>query len=337
MTVAELERFRDILTERREGLREWLMLNESEYATGAEKVRTLINEIKDALQHVEAGDFGLCTVCKGEIELQRLETQPVAQVCLECITEVERNLLAEELTLAGKIHRALLPQRVEKIDGFEMAVHSVAAGVVGGDYYDFLPASGGGLTRVIIADAMGKGIPAGMVMSNLQGALRVIAEETDSPARLISRVNHWLCRNLPVPKFISLACVGLGATGGKETRIVHANAGHCAPVLVRGDGSMESFDATGTVIGVHEDFAYEECSTAMHPGDILFFYTDGVTEAENPKGEMFETERLTDLVRTIRGRPMAELVGGVLGELQLFTGRSEFDDDLTVIALRKTG
>jgi phosphoserine phosphatase RsbU/P len=337
MTVAELEHFRDLLSERQEGLQGWLNLNEPEYADEAEKVRGLLTDIRDALSRVDSGSFGECVVCKGEVELERLESQPVRVVCLDCITPTERALLEEELTLAGKMHRALLPQNVEKIEGFEMAVHSVAARVVGGDYYDFLPSTSSGLVRVVIADAMGKGIQAGLVMANLQGALRVLAEEVESPARLIARLNRWLCRNLPVPKFISLACVGLSSNGGGATRICHANAGHCPPILMRADGSVELLEATGTVVGVHEDFKFEEQTLAMHHGDLLFLYTDGVTEAENAEGEMYGSDRLSDFIRLARTRPVQGLVGDLLTELQSFVGRAEFEDDLTVIALRKAG
>ena len=337
MTVAELEHFRDLLTERQQGLLGWLNLNESEYADGALKVRSLLTEIKDALSRVESGTFGVCVECKGDVELERLETQPVREVCLDCISPSERALLEEELTLAGKMHRALLPQQVEKIDGFEMSVRSVAARVVGGDYYDFLPSAGNGAVRVVIADAMGKGIAAGLVTSNLQGALRVLAEEIESPARLIARVNRWLCRNLPIPKFISLACIAIQPGTGRETRIRQANAGHCPPILVRADGKVELLEATGTVVGVHEDFTYDEHVSSMHPGDLLFLYTDGVTEAENSKGEMFDGDRLISYLQAARRAPISMLIGDLVSQIQSFTGRSEFDDDLTVIALRKTG
>jgi serine phosphatase RsbU (regulator of sigma subunit) len=337
MTVAELEHFRDLLTERQQGLLGWLNLSESDYADGALKVRSLLTEIKDALTRVNSGSFGVCIECKGEVEFERLESQPVREVCLDCITATERALLEEELTLAGKMHRALLPQQVEKIDGFEMSVRSVAARVVGGDYYDFLPSANNGPVRVVIADAMGKGIAAGLVTSNLQGALRVLAEEIESPARLIARLNRWLCRNLPVPKFISMACVAIEPGTSGESRIRQANAGHPSPILVRADGTIELLEATGTVVGVHEEFTYDEQASIMRPGDLLFLYTDGVTEAEDAAGEMFDHDRLTDYLQAARGAPVTQLIGDLVNTIQSFTGHTEFDDDLTVMALRKTG
>jgi serine phosphatase RsbU (regulator of sigma subunit) len=277
----------------------------------------------------------MCQVCKDPVELYRLEVQPVTEVCLGCITTEERNRLEEELYLASRIHRALLPQHVARIDGFDIAVKSLAARVVGGDYYDFLPSRDGRIVRVMIADTMGKGLPAGLVMSNLQGALRVLADEIDSPALLLHRVNQWLCRNIPITKFVSVACIGIRTTNGGTARISHANAGHCPAILIRKDGSNESLNATGTLIGVHEDFTYTEESFEMSAGDMLLLYTDGVTEAENSAGEMYEEDRLIQFARDHHVLPADRFAEELMADVARFSGRSELSDDLTLIALRK--
>ena len=176
----------------------------------AQKVQSLLGEIKAALGRVEDQSFGTYVVCKGTVELYRLEVQPVAEICLTYITDKEREQLEEGLFLASKIHRALLPQSIEKIDGFDIAAKSLAARSIGGDYYDFLPSSNNGPTRIVIGDGMGSGLPAGLLMSNIQGAMRILSEEIESPRVLISRLNRWLCRNIPVTKFISLACIAGG-------------------------------------------------------------------------------------------------------------------------------
>jgi len=134
MTLADLEHFRTLLLEREENLTEWLDSSGSVKAGDARKARSLLGEIKDALGRVENKTFGECKVCKGELELHRLEVQPTRQICLACISKEEQTELEEELSLASKMHRALLPQAIASIEGFEVAVKSLSARTVGGDY-----------------------------------------------------------------------------------------------------------------------------------------------------------------------------------------------------------
>jgi phosphoserine phosphatase RsbU/P len=336
MTISDLEHFKGLLTEKEQNLTELLArvacCNEGE----VHKVHLLLEQIRQALTHVEDHSFGECTVCHEEVELHRLEVQPVESVCLGCISKQERETLEDELFVASKIHRALLPQNVSKIEGVELVVKSFAAGSVGGDYYDVLPASNGGLTRVVIADSMGKGIPAGLLMSNLQGALRILAEDIESPALLVTRLNHWLCRNVPVIKFVSLVCIGLESEKSNGTRATYVNAGHCPPILLRADGSVERLAPTGAVLGVHQEFTFEEQSTILAPGDMLLLYTDGVTEAENGQGEMFEEDRLIDFTQSHRSEPLSGLLDDLVGRVRQFSKGGILDDDLTLMALRIT-
>ena len=335
MTVSDLEHFKSLLIERENNLASWLDSSASVKQDDMGKVRSLLGEIKDALGRVENKNFGECKVCKGEMEHHRLEVQPATEVCLDCISKQEQKQLEEELFLASKIHRALLPQSVEQVEGFEVKAMSLAARTVGGDYYDFLPSANGESMRVVIADVMGKGLPAGLLMSNVQGALRILSEEIESPGLLLARLNKWLCHNVPVTKFISLVCVSLDSRSGQEAGVSYTNAGHCPPILVRGNGIVEKLEPTGGVLGVHEDFTYEERSLTMAPGDLLLLYTDGVTEAENQQGEMFEEERLTEYVKSRSASSLEIILDGLLSSVRNFSGKKELGDDLTVIALRK--
>lgn len=332
MTIADLEHFRDLLLEREENLKS--LLEESSLDEDqAGKTQAILTEIREALERVNDKSYGICAVCHGEVEEDRLEIQPAAQICLDCISQQERTELEEDLHLASKVHRALLPQTVARIDGFEVAVKSLAARVVGGDYYDFLPGSHDDSARIIIADTMGKGLPAGLLMSNVQGALRILADDIRSSAKLVSRLNEWLCRNVPVTKFVSLFC--LTVRPDSDGRFVYVNAGHCPPIMFRADGRIERLLPTGAVLGVTEDFVYHESSSSFGTGDLLLLYTDGVTDATEGRGEMFGEERLLDYVsRNHTGSP-ADLVIGLQDEIRSFTGRHDFDDDLTVVAIRR--
>lgn len=332
MTISELEHFRDLLIAREENLKS---LKDSSFLGQDQsvKVQTLLTEIKEALERVEDNSFGICKVCHEEIEKDRLEVQPAAEICLGCISQKDQAQLEEDLNLASKVHRALLPQAVTRINGFEVAVKSLAARIIGGDYYDFLPGQQENSTRIVIADTMGKGLPAGLLMSNVQGALRILADDIPSTARLISRLNQWMCRNVPVTKFISLFCLNVNT--GVDGEFTFVNAGHCPPIMFRSNGDIERFMPTGAVLGITEDFTYQEGTSLFHPGDLMVLYTDGVTDAENHQGEMFEELRLLDYVSQNLDKSPADIVLGLLSEIRAFSGKSDFDDDLTVVALRR--
>lgn len=335
MELSDLEHFRDLLVERRQNLEEWLNSARPAHKNDARKVQLLLAQIKEALDRIENESFGDCTTCLGEIELHRLEVQPVRQICLDCITKEEKTELEEDLYLASKIHRALLPQTTPKIEGLELDVRSLAARNIGGDYYDFLPGNDNQTLRVVIADAMGKGLPAGLLMSNLQGALRILSSDIDSPGPLTARLNQWLCRNVPMTKFVSLACLNLEMTDNTETQVTYTNAGHCQPILIRKDGTVERFAVTGGILGVHEEFTYDEEVLTLLSGDLLMLFTDGITESENGDGDMFEEDRLIDFIRKHRRNSPGNILDGLIKEVLDFSGTSQVADDLTAIILLK--
>ena len=308
MQLTDLEHFRDVILERRQNLSQWLDSPGSARVDDAQKVRQVLGQIKEALDRIENDSYGCCDVCHDEIERHRLEVQPATQICLDCISEEEKTALEEDLYLASKIHRALLPQSMPAIQGVEVETRSLAAGSIGGDYYDFLSRTGSQTNRIIIADAMGHGLPAGLLMSNLQGALRILSEEIDSPSRLLSRLNIWLCRNVPVTKFVSLVCLSLVPRETRTTEITYTNAGHCPPILIRSDGTMERLEVNGGVLGVQDSFIYEERSVTLGSGDLLLLYTDGVIEAERPDGEQYEEKRLIEFLRAHRADASARII-----------------------------
>jgi serine phosphatase RsbU (regulator of sigma subunit) len=335
MTVSDLEHFRDLLEERRQSLAQLLDTPRVTTDGDRQQVQALLAEIKAALGRIENESYGTCVVCHGEVELHRLEVQPVREVCLSCITAEEQSQLEYDLFLASKIHRALLPQAIDRIEGFDIAVKSMAAHAVGGDYYDFLTGGDRGALRIVIADVMGKGISAGLLMSNIQGALRILAEDIPSTCQLIHRLNRWLCRNIPMTKFVSLACVSIEPQNDSHPRITYANAGHCPPILVHADGKIQYLNPTGGILGVHEGFHYEERNCEVIRGDLLVMYTDGITEAENDKGEMFGEERLAGLVLAHRSKSPKALLEEIWSEIRKFSCGQEPSDDQTVIALRR--
>lgn len=336
MTIADLEHFRNLLVERRQNIVDWLEGPDAARAEEIHKAQELLDEIRSALARVENHSYGTCVVCKDEVELHRLEVQPLARVCLGCISEEERDRLEDDLFLANRIYRALLPQTATEIDGFDVAVRLAEARYVGGDYFDFLPPSAGAPAhRIVVADIMGKGIAAGLMMSNVQGALRLLAERHSSPAALVGDLNQWFCRNIPVTKFVSLVCLAVECTGNGPARLVYANAGHCSPILVRRSGSLETLQQTGAVIGVREDFCYTEAETTLDSGDLLVLYTDGIVEAASPEGDMFNEDRLMGFLQPRRSHELTTLLADLITNVKAFAVKAQLEDDYLALALRK--
>ncbi len=334
MRLSEFEHFRDILLDQQRHLTEWLNTPALARVDDADRVRRLLAQIKEALIRIENSTYGQCTVCHGEVEHERLEIQPVTQICLECISAIERAKLEEDIFLASKIHRALLPQTQPVLEDIEIQTRSLAAGSVGGDYYDFLARTGDHVDRIVIGDVMGKGIHAGLLMSNLQGAMRILSTQFESPGPLLARLNTWMCRNIPVTKFISLVLIELSPGNDRETQVTYTNAGHPPPILIRDNGQVERFEVTGGILGVHEAFTYEERDVSLAPGDLLLLYTDGIVEAENPHGDQFEDHRLIEFVQKRRGDAPGTIVDDLLQHVRDFTDSPQPTDDMTAILLR---
>ena len=236
----------------------------------------------------------------------------------------ERRELAEAL----KIQQRLLPQQVPQIDGWELAVSWQPASGVGGDCFDMIRL---GDTRlaISIADVVGKGIPAALLMSNLQAAVRAFASEAVEPQALCHQVNRILCGNIAEGRFISFFYSVLDAPTGVMT---YTNAGHYLPMLVRADGTVERLGAGGPVLGVLSDAEYEQAHVGIGPGDRLVMFTDGLTEARSAADEEFGEERLLDAAVAHRACSAPALQARLADSVATFTG-GRLQDDATLIVL----
>lgn len=336
MTIDELEHFRNLLIEREHNVVDWVEHARTLSSTDVNKAKDLLDQIRSALTRVEDHSFGTCRICRDSVESHRLEVQPLLDVCLGCMSKDEITRLESDLVLANRVYRALLPQRPLEISGFDIHVVNAEAHYVGGDYYDLLPpCPESGLQRLVVADTMGKGLPAGLLMSNIQGAFRLLAESHASPADLIGNLNRWLCRNIPVTKFVSLVCLGVENGQGSESRIIYSNAGHCSPLLIRKSGEVELLTSTGPVIGVRDDFEYTQVETAMHSGDMVVLYTDGVIEAINQDRDEFGEKRLTDFISPRRSHDLKTLLPDLITHVKAFALMPQLADDYVVMAMRK--
>jgi sigma-B regulation protein RsbU (phosphoserine phosphatase) len=232
-----------------------------------------------------------------------------------------------EFEEARLIQRGLLPTSVPKVDGVQLAVAWQPANGVGGDCFDTL--SFGQVLGISIADIAGKGLPAALLMSNLQAAVRAFAQESVAPSSICGSVNRLLCRNMASGRFATFCYARVDATG---RRIVFSNAGHNPPLLVRKSGSFERLSDGGTVLGVFPDSQYDQGEMPLEAGDRLIFYTDGITEARNPAGDEYGEEQLAAAAIQCRTDPAEAMKDALLAHVNEFTG-GHFDDDATLIVV----
>ncbi|HSG27750.1 MAG TPA: PP2C family protein-serine/threonine phosphatase, partial [Candidatus Krumholzibacterium sp.] len=244
---------------------------------------------------------------------------------------VEKKVMEEELNIARTIQLNLLPSAPPTLDNYEAAGMSVSSKQVGGDYYDFI--KNGDHLAFAVADVSGKGVPASILMASLQASLRAIMDRMEDPVAVVSRLNDVMYELTSTDKFATMfyGCVNL-----KKHEIVYSNAGHFFPVVLRGDGSLEELDYSGLILGVAPGFAYESRKLKMSPGDSIIITTDGVTEAENSRGELYGEERLHPFLRTVKGKSAERIKDAIVEEVNRFSYPKGANDDLTIVVIKRT-
>lgn len=246
--------------------------------------------------------------------------------------QIEKQRLEEEMRLARSIQERLLPQKIPSVDGYELAAVAVASRFVGGDYYDLLELEG---DRVLlaIADVTGKGVPASLLMANLQASLHVMLPMDVSIEEAVVHINRVICENTDYDKFITFFVTILDRSTGKMD---YVNAGHNPPTIVRADGSLETLEIGGLLLGVMKNLGYEKGVTRLRRGDVLTMFTDGVTEAMSTDGVEYGEERLEALLVDRRTDPADEILQAIRDDVASFTsGVSTLSDDLTLVVMKR--
>jgi predicted ester cyclase len=206
----------------------------------------------------------------------------------------QRERIEQDLRVARSIQQASLPKEVPTLEGWQISPYYQPAREVGGDFYDFHPLSEGKL-GLVVGDATGKGVPAALVMSTTCGMLQLAAQALDSssPGKVLGRVNETLVARIPANMFVTCFYAILEPQSG---RVSYANAGHDLPYLRRRGGNCEELRARGMPLGLMPGMSYEEKEIVLDAGEAALFYSDGLVEAHDPKGEMFGFPRLRALV-----------------------------------------
>ena len=235
---------------------------------------------------------------------------------------------AQEYEEAKEIQQGLLPKQIPQMPGLEISGSWRPARIVGGDYFDVFKLSESRLA-LCIGDVSGKGMPAALLMSNLQAIVRALASETLSPRELTEKINRAMFRNVTDGKFITFFYALIDS---RRRRLHYSNAGHNAPILVRQDGTQLRLEEGGLVLGAFQESSYQQGEVELRPGDRLVLFTDGVTEATNGKEEEFGEERLVQALLCDRPLTAEALQNRLLDQVNEFSG-GELEDDVTVLVL----
>lgn len=234
-----------------------------------------------------------------------------------------------EFRAAREIQQDLLPKTLPRVSGVELAAAWEPVHGLGGDYFDLFEFPGNRL-GLCIADVIGKGLPAALLMSNLQAAVKAFTADQLPPAELCRKLNRIICDNVSDGRFISFF---YGVLDASRRELHYTNAGHCPPLLIRPDGETEELNHSCPVLGEFPDCDYNQCAVALQPGDRLILFTDGLTEARDPQGREFGIGRLARVAAEQRARDAKGLQAALMQAVFSHSnGRLEDDATLLVVA-----
>ena len=255
-----------------------------------------------------------------------------ALVNLLVLLEVaDRLSLKNDLEIAREIQLAMLPHQTYAADGIEAAGSTRPANTVGGDLYDILPLPDGRL-MVVLGDVAGKGSPAALLMALLLAMLRTLRNDELAPEALVARLNRQIYEQAPGSRFITFFLAVIDPATGAMT---YVNAGHLPPLLRRHTGEVERLLIGGMALGMFEEAEYESEQISLGVDDLLVMYSDGVTEAEDARGEPFKEPGLRRVLVSAANLSIQDVGASIVRAVEQYAGDVKFADDLTVLAVRR--
>jgi phosphoserine phosphatase RsbU/P len=300
------------------------------------QITKAVNELYRATQFVQAGDLS------HRVRIERRDQLGVLGESFNLMTgsisglieeQKQRQRLENEISIAREVQDQLFPRILPHVPGVEIEAICKAARAVSGDYYDFIQLSPTHLA-IAIADISGKGISAALLMASLQAALRsqvlVDGSERMSTAELVSRLNKHLVRNTGDDRF---ATFFIAVYDSATRNLRYTNAGHLPSFLICKDSALH-LDKGGMVLGVVEDYGYEEGSVIVAPDSLLVGYSDGLVEPENVYGEEFGIRRLQQAAVHVQGASPQVVAESLMNAAEEWAGTPEQADDMTVIVAR---
>lgn len=243
---------------------------------------------------------------------------------------VRQESLRKELEVAETIQKQLLISSFDRFQDLDIFGLNVPHHRIGGDFYDVIQ-KGEGYTFVAIADVSGKGIGAALLMSNLQANLRALCARYDSPAAIVREINGLLYQISGGDKFVTLFLAGIDTSSGSVT---YVNAGHCYPILARAGQEAIQLESSCMLLGILPSLSVTDTTLDFAADDVLFMFTDGIIEQENPAGAMFGSEHLMEVLQPVYSFPSKAIVQHIQTEVSGYAGNAEVADDVTMLCVK---
>jgi len=249
------------------------------------------------------------------------------------VESLEKLRLEEELNMARQIQLDLLPSGPPVMNSVAISAQSTPSRTVGGDFYDFIPNKANKRMGIVIADASGKGMPAALMIAQIHAMIHSEVNNGNSIATMLENMNNQVAVSTSSEKYVTLFYGELDET---DNRFHFANAGHNYPILVRSNGELELLDIGGPVIGAFPNMKYESSAIKLNQDDVLFLFTDGLSEAMNENEEEYTEDRIRQFICNCRGHDPQIIMDMILEDVQKFDPHVPPQDDTTIIALKMT-
>jgi phosphoserine phosphatase RsbU/P len=291
----------------------------------------LLEEVDSVLDRMAKGSFGICEICHEEMERERILLDPFARVCLSHLSHDQRAALEEDLQLAARIQRALLPPQTLRADGWHMHFQYDPAGTVSGDYCDVIRTESDGGLFFAVGDVSGKGVAASMLMAQLHAMFRSLASVELSLNGMVERANRLFCEGTIAGQFATLACGRANRAGEVEL----SSAGH-PPALVIRQGEVVHIGATGLPLGMFCDGKYDVRRILLEAGDSVVLYSDGISEAAGDGGAEYGIEQLSRFVGQQHALSADAMVTACLQDVKQHSAAAPQADDRTIMVLQRS-
>ncbi len=293
-----------------------------------------LSVLHDGVREIAKGDLSVRVPVRSKDEIGSLSeafNQMAQDLGAHQKLIAERERLRGELELCRQLQTEMLPKQPLRLGFAEIKGVSIPAREVGGDFFNYFLLPTTGEVAVLVGDVSGKGVGAALLMANVQATLRARLPLGGDLAVLADAIDREIDESTPQSVYLTLF---MGILDGTHHALRYVNAGHNPQFVLRKDGGIDRLVSTGLPIAMFAGHGYKEASVTLADGDCLFFYTDGITEVENEKGEMFGSERLEALLVKHHEEGVDALLAGIEKEVLTFRGAADLFDDATMMVLR---
>jgi sigma-B regulation protein RsbU (phosphoserine phosphatase) len=288
----------------------------------------LLDAVDEALHRIEQGAFGICSACDAPIEKELLLDDPLARICIECLSHEQRRALEHDLNLASKIQRRLLPRPEINVRGWEGYYHYEPHGTVSGDFCDVIEE--GESTLVLVGDVSGKGVSAALLMSHLSAIFRGLCGTGLSLVEVMERVNRQFSPAIPAGSFATLVAICLRPDGHVEL----SNAGHVPPLVQ--NGRIHRLPPDGVPLGLFCRSSYTSQHLRLEKGERLILATDGLIESADARDVEYGLEKLSSIADGFPDENPRQLTERIIADAVRFRANRLATDDTTLMVLRRT-